>query len=208
MHPTKLRAVIFDIGRVLIRVNVARAMSGLAAGVPLSPEEVWSALERDPRWKDWQEGRMSPQDWHLHVSRRLGSNLSFEQFVEVWNRALDPTPIHEEAFLERLGKRYRLALLSNTDPLHVAHMEKTYGFFGLFPVRMYSCRVGATKPNPVIYKEALQASKVSAQEAVYVDDIPGYAQAAAQLGMHGIVFQSPEQLQADMRKLGLLVDPS
>jgi glucose-1-phosphatase len=198
----KLRAIIFDIGRVLIHVNVARAMTGLADGVSLSPEEVWSALEKDPRWKDWQEGRMSPQDWHLHVSRRLGSKLSFDQFVEVWNRALDPTPIHEEGFLEKLGKRYRLAVLSNTDPLHVAHLEKTYGFFQLFPVRIYSCRVGASKPNPLIYKEALQACKVKAKEAVYVDDVPAYARAADQLGMQGIVFQSPEQLQSDLRMLG------
>ena len=197
----KVRAIIFDIGRVLIRVDVARAMAGLADGVSLSPEEVWSALEKDPRWKDWQEGRISPQDWHLHVSRRLGSKLSFEQFVEVWNRALNPTPIHEEAFLEKLGKKYRLAVLSNTDPLHVAHLEKTYGFFQLFPVRIYSCSVGASKPNPVIYKEALQACKVRAQEAVYVDDVLGYAQAASQLGMRGIVFQSPEQLQSDLRML-------
>jgi len=201
----KLRAIIFDIGRVLIHVNVARAMTGLADGVSLSPEEVWSALEKDPRWKDWQEGRMSPQDWHLHVSRRLGSKLSFAQFVEVWNRALDPTPIHENGFLEQLAKRYRLAVLSNTDPLHVAHMEKTYAFFGLFPARIYSCRVGASKPNPVIYKEALQACKVKAQEAVYVDDVPAYAQAAGQLGMHGIVFQSPEQLQSDLQTLGAAV---
>lgn len=202
MAPPKLRAIIFDIGRVLIRVNVARAMTGLADGVSLSPEEVWSALEKDPRWKDWQEGRMSPQDWHLHVARRLGSKLSFEQFVAVWNRALDPTPMHEETFLAKLGKKYRLAVLSNTDPLHVAHMEKTYGFFGLFPARIYSCRVGASKPNPVIYKEALQACKVRSHEAVYVDDIPAYAQAASQLGMHGIVFQSPEQLHSDLRNLG------
>lgn len=200
-NPAKLRAIIFDIGRVLIRVDIASAMSGLADGVSLSPEEVWSALQKDPRWKDWQEGRMSPQDWHLHVSRRLGSKLSFDQFVEVWNRALDPTPIVEDAFLAKLAKKYRLALLSNTDSLHVAHMEKTYGFFELFPARIYSCRVGASKPNPIIYKEALQACKVRAHEAVYVDDIPAYAQAATQLGMHGIAFQSPEQLHSDLRAL-------
>ena len=204
MTSPKLRAIIFDIGRVLIRVNVARAMTGLADGVSLSPEDVWSALEKDPRWKDWQEGRMSPQDWHLHVSRRLGSKLSFDQFVEVWNRALDPTPIHENGFLEQLAKRYRLAVLSNTDPLHVAHLEKTYGFFQLFSVRIYSCSVGASKPNPVIYKEALQACKVKAQEAVYVDDVPAYAQAAGQLGMHGIVFQSPEQLRSELRMLDVV----
>jgi glucose-1-phosphatase len=201
--PNKLRAIIFDIGRVLIRVNVARATSGLAAGLPLSPEEIWSALERDPRWPDWQEGRISPRDWHLHLSRRLESRLSFEQFVEVWNRVLDPTPIHENAFLENLGKKYRLGVLSNTDPLHVDHMERTFGFLSLFHVHIYSCRVGACKPSALIYKEALRACKVQAEEAVYVDDVPAYAQAAERLGMQGIVFEGREQLHRSFGQLGI-----
>ena len=198
-----VRAIIFDIGRVLIRIDVARAMSGLAEGLSLSPDELWAALEKDPRWKDWQEGRISPRDWHLYLSRRLGSQLSFEQFVDVWNRSLDPTPIHENWYLEKLAKRYRLAVLSNTDPLHVTHMEGTYEFFKLFPARVYSCRVGASKPSPVIYKEALRACKVRAPEAVYVDDVPRYAQAAERLGMRGVVFETPEQLDGRLRDLGI-----
>lgn len=202
MSSPKLRAIIFDIGRVLIRVNVARATSALADGLSLSPEEVWSAVEKDPRWPDWQEGRLSPRDWHLHLSKRLGSRLTFEQFVEVWNCALDPTPIHENAFLEKLSKRYRLAVVSNTDPLHQAHIERSYDFLRFFPVRIYSCKVRACKPSPLIYKEALLACKVRAEEAIYVDDVAAYAQAAERLGIRSVVFQSPEQLQADLRQHG------
>jgi len=198
-----LRAILFDIGRVLISVDVSRATSGLAEGLSLSPEEIWSALEKDPRWKDWQEGRISPRDWHLHLARRLGSKLSFEKFVEVWNRALDPTPIHEDAFLEKLGRNYRLAVVSNTDPLHVAHMERTYEFFRSLPVRIYSCRVGASKPNPLIYNEALRACKVRAQEALYVDDVPAYAQAVERLGMQAIAFESREQLYRRLGQFGI-----
>jgi HAD superfamily hydrolase (TIGR01509 family) len=198
-----IRAIIFDIGRVLIRVNVAHATGGLAEGLALSPEEIWSALEKDPLWKDWQEGRVSPRDWHLHLSKRLGSKLNFEQFVEVWNRALDPTPIHADNSLTKLGKRYRMAVLSNTDPLHVAYMEATYGFPRLFPVRIYSCRVGASKPDPIIYREALRACKVRAPEAVYVDDVPSYARAAESLGMRGVVFQTPQRLWDSLRQFGI-----
>jgi len=200
------RAIIFDIGRVLIRVDVARATSGLAEGTSMSPQEIWSSLEKDPRWIDWQEGRMSPRDWHLHLAKRLGGKLNFEQFVEVWNRALDPVPMQDKAFLEKLGKRHRLAVLSNTDPLHVAHMEKSFDFFAFFAVRVYSCRVGASKPSPLIYKEALQACKVRAQEAIYIDDVSAYAEAAERLGMKGIVFKSPGQLQSDLATLGVAVN--
>ncbi len=111
---SKFRAIIFDIGRVLIRVDVSRAMDGLASGLSLTPKDVWSAIENDPRWLDWQEGRISPRDWHLHLTKRLGASLTFEQFAEVWSRALDPIPIHPESFLEKLSNGPRKPFILTT----------------------------------------------------------------------------------------------
>lgn len=199
----KLRAIIFDIGRVLIRVDVSRAMQGLATGTSLSPAELWSAIEKDPRWRDWQEGRMTPRDWHLHLAKKLGGGLTFDAFTDAWNRALDPVPILEQAMLEKLAANYRLALLSNTDPIHVARIEKSYAFVELFPVRIYSCAVGASKPDPLIFREALRALKVQAEEAAFIDDIAAYAQAARGLGLTGIQFKSPEQLRAELSANGV-----
>ena len=206
MSPAKFRAIIFDIGRVLIHVDIHRAMAGLASDLKLAPQELWSSIENDPRWADWQEGRMSPQDWHLHLSKHFGGSLTFEQFKDVWNSALVLEPIQSEPFLEKLSKNYRLALLSNTDPIHMSHEEARFPFFRFFPIRIYSFRVGSSKPNPLIYREALRACKVRAEEAIYIDDIPAYADAAQRLGMTGLVFQSPGQLQWELRGLGVKVD--
>lgn len=206
MPATKLRAIIFDIGRVLVRVDVARAMQGLASGTSLTPSELWSAIEKDPRWPDWQEGRIKPRDWYHHLANRLGGGLTFEQFTEVWNRALDPIPIHEDSLFKSLSSRYRLALLSNTDPIHVRHLESTYSFFTYFPSRIYSCAVGASKPAPLIYRESLRAVKARAEEALYIDDIAVYVEAAQRLGMKAIQFQSPAQLASALQSFGVGVD--
>jgi putative hydrolase of the HAD superfamily len=201
----KFRAIIFDIGRVIVRLDVSRAVAGLAAGVALSPADTWSAITHDPHWPDWQEGRITPRDWHLHLSKRLGGSLSFEQFTDAWNRAIDPVPILESSLFEKLSKRYRLALLSNTDPIHVAHLESAYEFVHHFPkpARIYSCVVGFSKPDPLIYREALRATRARAEEAVYIDDILSYVEAAQRLGMAGITFSSPEQLESDLRAVGI-----
>jgi glucose-1-phosphatase len=199
----KVRAVIFDIGRVLIRIDVGRAMEGMASGTSLLPEELWLAIENDPRWKDWQEGRISARDWHLHLKQRFGGPATFEQFTEAWNLALDPAPILGNELFERLSKSHRLGLLSNTDTIHVAHMESRYDFFRYFQARIYSCVIGAAKPSPLIYKEALRACRVRAEETVYVDDIAAYVEAAQRLGIRGIQFQSSEQLALAFHDLGL-----
>ena len=204
----KFRAVIFDIGRVLVRVNVESVKSALADGLQLSPQELWSAIEKDPRWPDWQEGRMSARDWHLHLGKRFHLSLTFEQFTAVWNSALDPQPVHDNSLFAGLARHYRLGLLSNTDPIHVARLESTYAFFEYFTksVRTYSCTVGASKPQPVIYQQALRACKVRAEEAVYIDDVPAYVEAASRLGLAGIQYQSPAQLCTDLGRLGIHVE--
>ena len=203
MPNTPLRAVIFDIGRVLVKVDLARAIAGLAQGVSLSPAELWSAIEKDPRWPDWQDGRISPHDWHLHITKRLGSPLKFDEFREAWNRSLDPTPLQSNDLFQTLSKKLKLALLSNTDPIHVAHLESTYSFFQFFPAatRIYSCSVGASKPSPVTFQAALKSVKTPAAQAVFIDDIPAYVEAARSLGLHAIQYLNPTQLRADLRSL-------
>jgi putative hydrolase of the HAD superfamily len=200
------KAVIFDIGGVIVRVNVARAMGVAGGGAMRSPQRVWAAIEADPLWKDWQEGRIEPREWHRHLSEKLGSPLDFEAFCDAWNRVLEPEPIIGDEVFRELDRRCRLALLSNTDPIHVAHMEKNFSFMRYFPVRIYSCRVGACKPAPEIYRRALAETGVAAGEAMYIDDLEENVRAANEIGMLGWRFTGLATLETEFRRFGLLKD--
>jgi len=206
MSNPPLLAVIFDVGRVLVKLDLARASEGLSQGVSLSPTELWSAIEKDPRWHDWQEGRISPHDWHLHVIKRLGSPLKFEEFREAWNRTLDPVPLQSDDLFASIAKKHKLALLSNTDPIHVAHLESNFSFFRFFPrpARIYSCSIRASKPSPVVFQAALKAVKTPASQAVFIDDIFEYVQVARSLGLQAIHYLNPSQLRSELNAL----DPS
>lgn len=197
-------AILFDIGRVLVRLDISAAMAGLATGSTMSSQEVWAAIESHPRWRDWQEGRLSPHEWHRQFGQRLGSVLDFEAFRAAWNAALLPEPILPDALLQQLARSYRVALVSNTDPFHVAHLEANFPFMGHFPLRIYSCAVGSCKPDPLIYKEALRACRVQAQEALFIDDLAENIAGAERLGMAGIVFESASQLERELAARGLL----
>jgi HAD superfamily hydrolase (TIGR01509 family) len=199
-HP---RAIIFDLGRVIIQVDLTRSFEAFGKRDNLSAEQVWKALQTDARWNDWQEGRMTPSDWHKHLTEKFQLTFSFEEFCENWNRVLDPVTILPEALFERLAARCRLALLSNTDPIHVAHIEATFGFVRHFPVRVYSCRVGASKPAPMIYHHALREVDALPEEALYIDDLRENVDAAVRLGMTGFHFTSSGDLLSEFSRLGL-----
>ena len=197
------RAIIFDVGRVIIQIDLARSFEAFGKPDGLSADGVWKALQTDARWDDWQEGRMTPREWHKHLCEKFRLSLNFEEFCESWNRVLDSTTLLPEALFERLAASCRLALLSNTDPIHVAHIEATFPFVRHFPVRVYSCRAGASKPTPVIYHHALREVAALPEETLYIDDLRENVAAAIRLGMSGFHFTSPSELLSEFSRLGL-----
>jgi HAD superfamily hydrolase (TIGR01509 family) len=202
--PEKIpRAVIFDVGRVIIRVDMSRSVSALGKRKGLSYTQVLRELEEDPLWPDWQEGRMTPQDWHAHLSEKLHFSYNFEEFCAIWNSVLDPESILPDLLFERLAAQCRLGLLSNTDPLHVAHFEATYSFVRHFTARVYSCRVGLSKPSPAIYHHALREVDAMPDEAMFIDDLQENVLAAASLGINAFHFTSTEELLAEFSRMGI-----
>lgn len=197
------RAIIFDIGRVIIPVDLSRSFKTLGGRKQLSHEQAVRELEADARWQEWQEGRITPQNWHRHISEKLHLSLGFEDFCSIWNSVLAPTTILPEWLFERLAQKHRLALLSNTDPIHVAHIEATYSFVRHFPIRIYSCHVGASKPAPVIYHHALRDLDALPEETLFIDDLRENAIAALSLGISAFHFTSADELLAEFSRLGL-----
>jgi len=202
--PKKIpRAVIFDVGRVIIRVDMSHSVAALGKRKGLSHMQVLRELEADPHWPDWQEGRMKPQDWYAHLSKKLHFSYNFEEFCAIWNSVLDPETILPDLLFERLASQCRLALLSNTDPLHVAHFEATYSFVRHFPARVYSCRVGLSKPSPAIYHHALREVDAMPDEAMFIDDLHENVLAAASLGINAFHFTAADELLGEFSRIGI-----
>jgi FMN phosphatase YigB (HAD superfamily) len=207
------KAVIFDIGRVIVQLNPERAFAKLASQsiksnvsgeTPDLPHEfIWTAIQADPCWREWQEGRITPQRWYEHVTSQLSVAMSFEDFCATWNSLLEPQTILSDHFFEQLGRRCRLGLLSNTDPIHREHLENHFSFLRHFPARIYSDEVGASKPSREMYEAALLGLDVAPAEALYIDDIAEYAGAARQIGLDAIHFKNPQQLAREFIRRGL-----
>jgi putative hydrolase of the HAD superfamily len=203
--PRLPKAVIFDIGRVIVRLQPQRTLAPLAArsGRGHSPQQLWDAILHDPLWEKWQEGRLEPREWHRHLARQLDIALDFQEFCAAWNDALDPEPILPESLFAKLAARCRLAVLSNTDPLHSATLEARFSFLRHFRARIYSCRVGASKPSAAIYQAALNAVEVQAGEALFIDDVAEFVEAARRMGLDAIRFEAPAQLSQELSRRGL-----
>jgi epoxide hydrolase-like predicted phosphatase len=101
-------------------------------------------------------------------------------------------------YVQELRSKYRVALLSNIGG------DMMDGFFTpaerdtLFDTVVLSGDVGITKPDPKIFEVACSRLGISLDEAVMIDDVPGYIKAAKTVGMQGICYRDFGQFKHDL----------
>jgi putative hydrolase of the HAD superfamily len=93
----------------------------------------------------------------------------------------------------RAGRRgLRLAILSNA-PFEIAKAIDSRDWLAEFSPRMFSCDLGAVKPEPAAYLATLDALGACPNDVVFFDDRPENVIAARKIGIRAEVFTDPVQ---------------
>ena len=209
-----IRAVLFDLGRVLARFDHMKTCRLLATRCGLGPEEVYARLFGKGLDRPYDEGRVTSDQFRRAVAGEMGvTDLGADEFARTWGDIFTDNQGIEQV-LERIRPDIRLFVLSNTNEGHWAYIERLpviRRFFG-DPARLIrSYLVGASKPDERIYREAVRRAGVEPGAIVHVDDIEANAGAFARLGGHAVVYnceQEPPALLAErLGSLGVLAEP-
>ena len=79
-----------------------------------------------------------------------------------------------------------------------------FPFLSWFDGIVVSGMEGVMKPDPRIFQILCTRYSVAPESAVFIDDVAANAQAASELGIHGIHFRSADQLRRELAAVGLL----
>jgi putative hydrolase of the HAD superfamily len=109
------------------------------------------------------------------------------------------------ALVERLARtrKYLLATLNNESSELNRYRIEQFGLRNYFTLFLSSCFLGIRKPDPLIYRLALDITQRPSEECVFIDDRRLNVECARREGMHAIQFQNPIQLQAEFGNLGI-----
>jgi HAD superfamily hydrolase (TIGR01509 family) len=197
------KAVIFDLGKVLIHFDFRRGYERLEQLCPYPAAEIPKRLAPTGLVRQLETGLIEPEPFFEAFCRTLDLRLDYEQFREIWSSIFLHAILPEE-MLESLARRYRLVLLSNTNALHFEMLSGAYDhLLRHFHARILSHEVKAMKPDPAIYLAAVEAAQCAPQECFYTDDIPEFVEAARVVGIDAVVFQSREQIERELRARGI-----
>ena len=198
-----IRGVIFDFGNVICSFDVEIFLAKLHEWSGLDVETLRDRIYGSRLHSRYERGEISSKEFHREVVRRIGIDVPVDELADRFSDIFTPLE-STHRLIRALKGKYRLGLLSNTNEWHYLRHIRKVPVFPLFDSVTLSFEVGALKPEPEIYLDALRKLSLPPEECVFIDDIANYAEGAAVVGIRGIQYTGPGELVRELYSLGVL----
>jgi putative hydrolase of the HAD superfamily len=200
------RALFLDIGGVLLTNGWDRhARDRAARAFELDRTELES--RHHAAFEAFEEGHLTLTEYLTLVvfhQKRSFSAARFQQFMFAQSHAL-PDMLD---YMARLKRRHDLKIVAVSNEARAlnAHRIKAFALDDLVDVFVSSSFVRRRKPDPEIFRLALDLAQVPARQVLFIDDTPLFLDAAKALGIVGLLHRDFTETRGAMSALGLSDD--
>ena len=198
-----IKVIFFDFGGVLIEVvhSTFAAEVQNRYGVDPGVADRWWSEQDD----DYYAGRMGGDAFFSHYATIVGLDAEPAELERLYVSCLREKPGTWQ-LARRLAGQVALSVISDMAPAPTAYIRQHFDM-ELFAKPLFSSEVGLTKRDERLFRLALTRHGITAAEALLIDDAPRNILIAAELGMDTVLFESVEQLVAELARRGLVFEP-
>jgi len=202
---SNIKAIIFDFGNVLLTWDPRNVYQRYFPNDPTAMEHFLEEVN----FADWNlqldKGRPFAEGVAL-LSRQFPHYSDLIQaYKDHWTDSVgEPVSGTIEILKQLKQASYAVYGLSNWSAETFPLMRRKHEFFNLLDDLVISGEVGHVKPDPEIFQILLDRIGRSAHECLFIDDALTNIQQAQTMGFAVILFQSPEQLESELRALKIL----
>jgi len=205
-----ITTIIFDFGGVIINLDLPQCIQNfINLGVP-DVEKYLSNFGQSGFFLKWEKGEIGIEEFRDEIRKIAINDLTDEQIDNAWCSFLTDIPEYKIELLKKLRTKYKLLLLSNSNPLHIevsAEGEfKKYGskISDFFDSCYYSYNIGLTKPNEEIFEYVLNDSNGKAGECLFIDDGKKNIETAERMGFATKLTHQEEDLELFFKMNGFI----
>ena len=199
MKNSRIKNIIFDLGDVILNIDVPLASSSFGKLSGRQQHEILTLFKEKELFRLFETGLVDEDAFRNMIRELLEFPDWSEEIIDTaWNSLLLDIPPARIELIKELGKNYRLFLLSNTSSIHIKQVNKIlHAATGieklddLFEKVYLSYEMGLMKPDPAIYLQVLEESGLVAEETLFLDDNADNITAASKLGIDTILVQKP-----------------
>lgn len=183
-----ITTLIFDLGGVLVNLDWDRCVGNFERiGIPTMKEMLSTTLQKDFVLK-YEKGEIDTEQFRNELRKIAVKDVTDEELDMAWESLLLDIPKHKLRTLKELKKKYRILMLSNTNPLsfdyclnHIFNVDGN-GIDDYFDTCYLSYKMGMHKPNKDIFLKLLADANLTAEECLFLDDGVKNIKIAEELG--------------------------
>ena len=193
-----IKDIVFDFGGVLTTIDTDRALQKFRElGVERPEEYINSYCQKGPFF-ELENGDIGAEEFCDALGRLCGRSITFDQAKDAWLGFLVEIHTHLLEYLQTLRGKYRLSVLSNTNPF-IQSWALTGDFTptgkslaDYFDMLFFSYRMNCSKPGSEIYRKMLEEGRMKAEETLFVDDSTKNIEAASETGIRTLLVENGE----------------
>jgi len=192
MQIESIKNIIFDLGNVIINIDPELSVKAMSQLGFSDFNQSYSLLNQSHLFDSLEKGLINPEQFHKEINSQLKVEVSNKTIDMAWGAMLLDFPKARIELLQKLSKKYRLFLLSNTNIIHYHQYNNDlidmFGFDlnSLFEKAYYSFEVGMRKPDVEIFEYVLNESNLNPFETVFIDDLDKNIDVAGRMGFNTI----------------------
>jgi 2-haloacid dehalogenase len=197
------RAVIFDVGGVLIHWDIRLVYRGI---VP--DEAAIDAFLAETGWHAWNRELDRGGRWDEAIEALSARFPQYRALIEAahhqWHDSVPGAIDGTVEILDALhGAGTPLYAITNFSFEKWHETQERFSFLAeSFRDVVVSAHERLIKPDPAIYRICLERNGLAAGECIFIDDSSRNVAAADALGIDGILFTDPETLRRDLGERG------
>lgn len=183
-----IKNIVFDLGGVLIDLDREACIDKFRElGFPQA-DKLLTNYRQKGIFKGIEMGTVSSRELYNYISAEVGHQIEPERIDEALQAFLVDLPLYKMDMLLELRKKYRVFMLSNTNPILMKRVRNVYFTRQGLKINDYferlflSYEMGMLKPDAGIFKAVLYEAGIKANETLFIDDSATNIDAALALG--------------------------
>ena len=142
-----MKLLALDIGGVCLRLTPERVYQKFGFDATNLPA-AWPQI-----FKDYSIGKIGSWQFGKAIQAILGHQMTVAEIHDVWLLFLSTEMLETTRLLEAMWERgWHIVFFSDTQPWHIEGLRDILSYSKRIPDAIYSCDVGAEKPDDAMYK--------------------------------------------------------
>lgn len=199
-----VRAVVFDIGGVLVEFRGVSALAGWIQPSP-TPTELWRAWLSSPVVRAFETGGLEPGPFATSLTAEMQLTATPEEFLTSfagWPSGAFPGAAD---LLRRIPAGVTRATLSNSNVVHWPRFISEMGLHDLFDRHFPSHETGKIKPDADAFEHVLRMLGCDPSAVLFLDDQPANVGAAISCGLRSVCVTGIAEAEHALIDAGVIV---